>query len=60
MKTITFDEIYSIIDKLDREESENLHRHMLLNPSDKQRIRDSILVHSAYCRVLSAMCEAIK
>ena len=60
METITFAEICNIIDKLDREESENLHRHMLLNPSDKQRTRDSILINSAYCRALSAIHEASK
>jgi len=60
MKTITFAEICSIISKLDMEENENLHQHMLLNPSDKQRKRDSVLINSAYCRVLSAIYEAVK
>ena len=60
MKTITFAEICNIISKLDTEESENLHQHMLLNPSDKQRTRDSILIKGAYCRVLSAIHEASK
>ncbi len=58
MKTITFAEICSIISKLDMEESENLHQYMSLNPSDDQRTRDSILINSAYCRVLSAIHEA--
>lgn len=57
MKTITFGEICSIVSKLDMEESESLHQHMLLNPSDDQRTRDSILINSAYCRVLSAIYE---
>ena len=59
MKTITFAEICDIISKLDTEESENLHQHLLLNPSDEQRTRDHILINSAYCRVLSAIHEAI-
>ena len=59
MKTITFAEICNIISKLDMEESENLYQHMLLNPSDEQRTRDHILINSAYCRVLSAIHEAI-
>ena len=58
MKTITFAEICDIISKLDMEESENLHRHMSLNPSDERRTRDNILINSAYCRVLSAIYEA--
>ena len=60
MKTITFEEICNIISKLDMEESENLHQHMLLNPSDDQRTRDSVLINGAYCRVLSAIHDAIK
>ena len=60
MKTITFEEICNIISKLDMEESENLHQYMLLNPSDGQRTRDSILINGAYCRVLSAIHDAIK
>jgi len=60
MKTITFAEICTIISKLDMEENENLHQHMLLNPSDKQRRRDSVLINSAYCRVLTAIYEAVK
>jgi hypothetical protein len=59
MKTITFAEICDIISKLDREESENLYQHMLRNPSDEQRTRDSILINSAYCRVLSAIHDAV-
>lgn len=58
MKTITFAEICDIISKLDMEESKNLHQYKLLNPSDDQRVRDSILIHSAYCSVLSAIHEA--
>ena len=60
MKTITFAEICNIISKLDMEESENLHQYMLLNPSDEHRIRDHILINRAYCRVLSAIHEAVK
>ena len=60
MKTITFAEICNIISKLDMEESENLYQYMLLNPSDEQRARDHILINSAYCRVLSAIHEAVK
>ena len=60
MKTITFAEICNIISKLDTEESENLHQHMSLNPSDKQRARDHILINSAYCRVLSAIHDTTK
>ena len=60
MKTITFAEICNIISKLDMEEREKLHQYMLLNPSDEQRTRDSILINSAYCRVLSAIHEAVK
>ena len=60
MKTITFAEICNIISKLDMEESENLHQYMSLNPSDERRSRDSILINSAYCRVLSAIHEAVK
>ena len=60
MKTITFEEICNIISKLDMEESENLHQHMLLNPSDEQRIHDSMLINGAHCRVLSAIHDAIK
>ena len=59
MKTITFAEICNIISKLDMEESENLHQYMLLNPSDEQRTRDSILINGAYCRVLSAIHKAV-
>ena len=59
MKEITFAEICNIISKLDMEESENLYQHMLLNPSDEQRTRDHILINSAYCRVLSAIHEAV-
>ena len=60
MKTITFAQICNIISKLDMEESENLYQHMLLNSSDEQRTRDHILINSAYCRVLSAIHEAVK
>ena len=60
MKTITFAEICNIISKLDMEESENLYQHMLLNPSDEQRTRDHILINSTYCRILSAIHEAVK
>ncbi len=60
MKTITFGEICDIISKLDREENENLYKHMQINPHDEQRTRESILINSAYCRVLSAIHEAVK
>ena len=59
MKTITFAEICNIISKLDMEEREKLYQDMLLNPSDEQRTRDHILINSAYCRVLSAIHEAV-
>ena len=59
MKEITFAEICNIISKLDMEENENLHQHMLLNPSDEQRTRDHILINSAYCSALSAIYKAV-
>ena len=60
MKTIKFADICDIISKLDKDETENLNKYMALNPSDVQRRRDSMLIHSAYCEVLSAIHDAAK
>lgn len=60
MDKITFSEICQIISKLDREETENNNKHMALNPADKQRQRDHLIINNAYCQVLYALHEAVK